>query len=460
MGTILGYSSASMGEAMMFNFYQVFFMFFLTNIAGVNPALAGTVTLIAVIFSAIADPAMGYISDNTASKNGGGRRRKYILGGTIPMAILLVFLFTVFDLSPTMKVVYFAVVAIIFWLFYAIVQVPYTAFGAELSPDYNERTKLRSFTTIFNLIGNLIGMSAPMLVVGYFMAGGSTPPSAWQKLAMIIAVLSAVSILVTWATTKGKELVITEAPKRINPLREYWDVLKLKPVKYVLLVTIVFLIAYTMINSTMVYFMIYVMKIDQAAMPMVFTIYLAAGFVFTPILGFLASKIGKRTTIIGALVLSGLGMLLVKFIGIDSLNMLIVYMVIFGIGAGAFWVLMVAVIYDIVEVDEYVNGKRREGSLMALGSFTQKLGGAVAAQIVGLILYLSKYNPMAPEQLPSAISGIESTFIVYPAILLFVTAIVMALFPITKDKHGLLLKALEAKRQGETPSTEGLGKII
>lgn len=303
--TILGYSSASIGEAMMFNFYQIFFMFFLTNVAGVNPALAGTVTLIAVICSAIADPAMGYISDNTVSRNGEGRRRKYLLWGTVPMTILLILLFSVFNLSPGAKVVYYSIIAVIFWLFYAIVQVPYTAFGAELTSDYDERTKLRAVTTIFNLIGNLIGMVCPMLIVGIFIASGDTPQAAWQKLAALIAIVSGISIMITWRTTRGKELIINKQIPKANPLKEYWDVVKLKPVKFILLVTIFFLMSYTMINSVMVYFMMYKLHVGQSAMSGVFTIYLIAGFVFTPTVGFAASKIGKKLTVIGAMAISG-----------------------------------------------------------------------------------------------------------------------------------------------------------
>lgn len=153
-------------------------------------------------------------------------------------------------------------------------------------------------------------------------------------------------------------------------------------------------------------------------------------------------------------------MLAFKFIGIITLPILMAYMVIFGFAAGSFWVLMVAITYDIVEIDDYVNGKRREGVLMAVGSFVQKLGGAVASQIVGLILYLSNYNPMAMEQTPQALQGIENAFILYPALILFVAAFFMALFPITKEKHGKLLEVLNAKRQGQEQSTEGLEKII
>ena len=70
----------------------VLYFFFLTNVIGLQPALAGVVTLVSEIWDAISDPLMGMIGDNTKSKM--GRRRPYILVGgcLLPIAFSLIFL--------------------------------------------------------------------------------------------------------------------------------------------------------------------------------------------------------------------------------------------------------------------------------------------------------------------------------------------------------------------------------
>ncbi|MBW2220668.1 MAG: MFS transporter, partial [Deltaproteobacteria bacterium] len=60
----------------------LFLLFFLTNVMGVEPALAGLALLIPKLWDVISDPIMGGISDVTRSRI--GRRRPYLLAASIP----------------------------------------------------------------------------------------------------------------------------------------------------------------------------------------------------------------------------------------------------------------------------------------------------------------------------------------------------------------------------------------
>lgn len=85
VGKRLGYSIGAFGDSVGFNIFYFFFLFFLTDIAGIPPAIAGTITLIAVAWDAITDPIIGYLSDNLKSKS--GRRRPFMITSAIPYAI-------------------------------------------------------------------------------------------------------------------------------------------------------------------------------------------------------------------------------------------------------------------------------------------------------------------------------------------------------------------------------------
>ncbi|NBI64866.1 hypothetical protein D3Z38_17950 [Clostridiales bacterium] len=74
-----------MGDSIGFNVFSFFFLFFLTDIAGVSPAIAGTISLIAVLWDAITDPIIGFISDNLRSKY--GRRRPMMIVSSVPYAV-------------------------------------------------------------------------------------------------------------------------------------------------------------------------------------------------------------------------------------------------------------------------------------------------------------------------------------------------------------------------------------
>ena len=71
----------------------MYLLFFLTNVVGVNPALAGIMLLIPKLWDVVSDPIMGAISDITHSRF--GRRRVYLLWGAIPFGITFFLIFIV-----------------------------------------------------------------------------------------------------------------------------------------------------------------------------------------------------------------------------------------------------------------------------------------------------------------------------------------------------------------------------
>ncbi|MPN64832.1 hypothetical protein SDC9_212609 [bioreactor metagenome] len=116
--------------------------------------------------------------------------------------------------------------------------------------------------------------------------------------------------------------------------------------------------------------------------------------------------------------------------------------------------------YDTTEVDEFVNGKRREGVLVSYMSFAQKIGGAVAMWISGLILQFVQYDGTSATQTPLAQSGIIAMYTWIPAIFLALSVLSVFIYPLTKKKHDLISRALELKKQGKPYSTEGFDDLI
>ena len=70
----IGYGSAAFGDAASYAFINTFLMFFLTTVAGIAPAAAGTITVIGAVWNTIFNPVIGYLSDNARTR--WGRRRQ------------------------------------------------------------------------------------------------------------------------------------------------------------------------------------------------------------------------------------------------------------------------------------------------------------------------------------------------------------------------------------------------
>ena len=103
-GTKLGYSVGTFGDNVPLNIFNFYFLFFLTDIAGVSPVKAGMVSSIAVLWNAVMDPIVGYASDNSRSKY--GRRRSFMMKSIIPYGICMFLIFSDIALPAGIKVIF------------------------------------------------------------------------------------------------------------------------------------------------------------------------------------------------------------------------------------------------------------------------------------------------------------------------------------------------------------------
>ena len=149
----------------------MYLLYFLTNVVGVDPALAGMMLLFPKLWDVVSDPIMGAISDVTHSRY--GRRRPYLLYGAIPFGATFFILF----IAPGYRTD-FANALHISLLFalgctaFTVINVPYASMVPEMSDDYNERMSIVSFRMIFASIGALLagGLAMPLVAAG----GGGT----------------------------------------------------------------------------------------------------------------------------------------------------------------------------------------------------------------------------------------------------------------------------------------------
>jgi GPH family glycoside/pentoside/hexuronide:cation symporter len=82
------YGVADLGISLLTAAIQFFLLFFYTDIAGIDPGLAGTALLVGKLtWDAINDPFFGFLSDRTRSR--WGRRKPYMLLGAIPFGLTI-----------------------------------------------------------------------------------------------------------------------------------------------------------------------------------------------------------------------------------------------------------------------------------------------------------------------------------------------------------------------------------
>ena len=123
---------------------------------GVNTALVGTALMIPRIWDAFTDPVMGLISDNYHSK--WGRRKPFIVIGAALMGIVFGLIWLVPEaLEPDCQNNLFCCACSFSFLhslrFFTF---PIPALTYEMTPDYNERTRVMAYNAFFHKLGEFI----------------------------------------------------------------------------------------------------------------------------------------------------------------------------------------------------------------------------------------------------------------------------------------------------------------
>lgn len=443
---LFGYGAATIADSGPYNFATVYLILFLTTVVNISPERAGTISSVIILADGLTGAFIGYISDYTKSKY--GRRRPYLLAAVFPLVIGLSLLFSNFQGGQVLQTVFYVAAGLMFWLGFSMYYTPYTALGAEITDDYNERSVLRTIARLFGIAGNLIGTVMPLLAVSFLQQAGATESRAWFAVAFIVAAISGAGILVTWRTSRGKEkqdAVIDGRFSLKGLAAEYIQIFRLKPFKYMIVVIAMFIIANTFYNSSMVFFARYSLGIGDEITSSIFMISIIANLALTPVMGYTAVKFGKKNTVAASMLISGVGCICFYFIGIDSYFMMGLYAVVFSVAYTCFWQLINAVMYDISEVAEFKFGKRLEGSISSVYGLVFTIFTSIATQIFGWIL---KFN------------FISAAFMLLPGILLLVTAAAQFMYPINAKTFDKLKEALECKKAGKPADLSGLERIL
>lgn len=440
----LGYSFGTFGESIAYNLFYVYFLLFLTAVVGLDPAVAGAISFVAIVWDGISDPLIGYLSDN--SRNKAGRRRPFIIRFCAPLAAVLVLLFTAFpSLSGQAQVLYFLVMNILFWTMFTLVDVPYIALGGELSDSSNERTQIRTMATMWNFVGFVVVASGlvPLVVwladpVAYPAERAFLDPGAWGKVAMGFGVLTLISFVIAFLATKGREPAVkhAEQPEGHGFLTDYLSVMRIREFHPLIGFNVISQIGGYMLTALAVHYFIYHMGATEGQISRIFLIYGIIVVAISPIIGAAANRYGKKPVLIACNLVNALIFLWFWQAGFTFST---VYFSVAGIALyfGSFYILAIAATYDIAELDKInrQNADSRQGIIFAFFSFMMKLGIGLGMFFSGLLLKATGFDEAAVQQSERALWGLHLGFTLIPAILFLIATAVLLRYPITRARQ-------------------------
>lgn len=448
----MGYGAGAVGEAGFYQFVTSFQLIFLTGVVGMPPGMAGTITSLTILVEAICSIVVGRFSDQLTWRY--GRRRPFVLVAAVTVPITVVLGFTAIHQSMTVMFIYYTVVGALGWVAYASFYIPYAAFGAEIARGYNERIQLRTYSRVYNIGATYMATSLPLTLIALFTSRGISAERSWFYFAILFGGITAVALLFCWRATKGTEVIEPEAGQgKKEPMwlvfHDFWQLIRIKSMAILIGAKMIFMVAFTFYTSGMMFYMQYRLGLATEQISVIYLITVVLSAIYTPFIAKAAMKFGKQQEVVGAIGLSGVGGLILYFVGIDTYAMAIFYIVLFMFVQSSYWQISNAIFYDITEVDEYRYGKRREGNIAAMQSIAGTLAASLGLQLIGLFLKSAGFDSSLAQQSERAMAELSRIFVLYPSAALLVSGVLLCAYPITRKRFEMLFNAIELRKRGE-----------
>lgn len=430
-------------------------------ILGLDPAVIGIVFAAMRIFDGILDPLVGWLSDNTRSR--WGRRRPWIFLGSFIGGISFALLWQARpEWSDAAITTYFIVWCLFFFTGFTMTVIPTDALGFELTPDYEERTRLYSWSSAV--------VKVALLVFPWMFA--LTQLDVWENEAQG---LRAVGILfggIYLVTAILPAFFCKERHRKIarhEGRTSFVEALKLT------FRNRIYLLMCGVILSAIFAGQVYMLFGTHLSVYYLFGGDKSAGGNFFGMFGSLAAVVGllaifcinrffihvdKKWIVLFASALAFCGWASAIFFITPALPWLtLVPVSLNAIAVSSFWMVIGSLFADITDYDELINGKRREGILASFGSFIAKAAGTIGGVLGGIVLSRTGFDAGLATQPESTVSAMKWIYVAFPMVGYGLAFALALRYPLSKGRMAEIRAELEARRgkAGEEQSAAGAG---
>jgi glycoside/pentoside/hexuronide:cation symporter, GPH family len=422
---------AGFGTSIISGVYGALLPIFYQDYLGLAARWILIASTIYAFWNAFNDPIFGYITDSTRSKH--GRRIPY-MRYTAPFLALT---FVMVWLAPGKA----GDVAIFWWMLvtmilydgcYTIIGLVYSALLPEVTESDAERNGLQISSSLFGLLGTLLGFIIPDL----FRPKAGTSPSVFPlQMAMIaVGVLGALMILaVTFKVKERPEFTQVDKPLPLWPAIRMTFTSK----SFLVLVAQNFMsiLMQSLILGAIFYLADYVVKINTMILLACLFIPLIIG---VPVTSLIRRWLGVAGAQQFLLAIAGVGLLLVMVVPIPLIP---VCLALAGFGLSGPQTLTNIMFAQVADEDELRSGVRREGAFFGINALVTKPAQSIAIALSPFILEATHFvtgeqnNGQAFLNQPiSAVTGIRIIAGLIPGIAMLLGAVILAWYPLRGKK--------------------------
>ncbi len=392
---------------------------------GISGSLVGIAVAIASLWDGVSDPLVGYLSDNTRNKFF-GRRLGYMLFGSIAIALINLFIWTMpASLPDGGKFAWLLISMLAIETANTFFGTPYAALGIDIAPDYNEQNKVQGFKTMFSIMG----MIAPSILMYFFMPSISISIQTQfsQQGYINIAYINSALVLLCSSIAVFGSLRHVQRVNRVTMLSlkkekfslskllsGYIEVLKKRNFRSVILGYSASLIASAFLTAVGMHLFTYCYHFSSTQISMLLIALFGGAIASQPLWIAVAKRIDKKHALIISLslIVFGIALTLLTFLFRTYFDPSVMFLYVLpcilfcGVGAGAMYSLPMSMYADVVTLEMFKTGENNAGQYSGFFTFTYNLANSIALLIIGFLLDIIKFDSTQPVQAMSVQNGL------------------------------------------------------
>jgi len=406
---------------------------------GVALASIALVLIVARIFDAVTDPLIGYLSDRYNTR--WGHRKPWLVSGSLLAVVACWFLYVP---PEEVSAGHFLLWFLLAYLGWTISEIPYRAWLAELSQDYNERIRIATWRTFARYLGFMAFYGIPFLPM--FETSEFTPESLRITAILAAVALPLTAIIAVLVVPRGAQ---PSREQTISPRRALSAMVHNKPLLYFLMIY-----AISGLSTGMAYGMLFFFVTGYLGMgptlALLFFIGAPVGALVMPFWAWLARRIGKQQAWAIAYAASACFLLMHLLVPPGPGNEWLLVAVNIGVFAvsSAGVVIPAAMLADVVDYGRWKFRGDYAGTYFSVQTMMEKavegIGAAAGLAVAGWL----GFDPQAAQQTAAGARGLLLAFPVLPAAITLLAVPLIWYFPINKRRQRIIVRRL-AQREAQ-----------